>query len=187
MQRNEFSIRDHGETLTFCWQSLYAYVGPTQIIASALVFRLFERAFAELSPGAPPDREHLAFLSGFPGMGIAECVELVTRLRTRHESRYVVNGEAGPQDAPRHPLGRMYFEVQVDGTRRGYFPPRTIFDETFFRNVAAWQGGGGTAAEQEAYFAFKKTLSRRILETPLDKLFSFRDVPPVPLECVEAP
>ncbi|MDR1933449.1 MAG: hypothetical protein LBQ57_11595 [Spirochaetales bacterium] len=31
-------------------QSLSVYCGPTQIIASALMFRLFERAFRDLSP-----------------------------------------------------------------------------------------------------------------------------------------
>ena len=172
------AIRDNHEIIEFPHAFLYAYCGPTQIIASALVFRLFERAFADLSPQTPPDREDIAFLSGFAGTGIAECVEVVTRIRTRHPERFCVDTEAAPSEAPPGALpGAMYFEVQIGGHRRGYWPPRELFDDVFRQNVRRFQNGGGTAAEQEAYFAYKKNLASAILRAPSEGFFSSRDIP----------
>jgi hypothetical protein len=45
--------RDKGEILEFSPASLYASCGPTQLITAALMFRLFERAFIDLSPETP--------------------------------------------------------------------------------------------------------------------------------------
>jgi hypothetical protein len=172
------AVQDHNEVLEFSPASLYAYCGPSQIIASALMFRLFERAFADLSPGTPPDREDIQFLSGFPGTGIAECVELVTRIRTRRPERFRIEPGAAPPEAPEAISGAMYFEVQIKERRRGYYPPPEVFDDVFRRNVSLYQEGGGTVQEQEAYLAFKKQLAARILRAPGEGFFSSRDVPP---------
>jgi len=175
------SVKDHGETLSFSWDSVYAYLGPTQIIASALVFRLFERAFRDLSPGAAPDRESMQFLAGFPGQGIAEAVELITRIRSRRPKRFTVDTEAGPAEASKlHPLGAMYFEVQIAEKRRGYWPPVSVFNDEFRKNVATWQGGAGSAEDQAGYLVYKKGVCKTVLEAPEENFFSFRDLPPLP-------
>jgi hypothetical protein len=173
-------IRDRGEVFEFSPASLYAYCGPGQIIASALMFRLFEQAFRDLSPELPPDREDLWFLSGFPGTGIAECVELVTRIRTRRPERYAVDTEAPPPEAPRSVSGALYFEVRIKDRRRGYWPPGEIFDDTFRENVGRYQNGGGTAKEQEAYAAYKKRLAAAVLHAPGEDFFASRAVAPGP-------
>jgi hypothetical protein len=172
------AVRDHHEILEFSPASLYAYCGPTQIIASALMFRLFERAFRDLSPQSPPDREDIRFLTGFPGTGIAECVELVTRIQTRHPERFSVQEETVPQEAPRAGGGALYFEVQIKERRKGYWPHRDLFNDTFRKNVELYQDGGGTAEEQEAYMTYKKQLAAAILHAPLESFFSSRNVAP---------
>jgi hypothetical protein len=178
MTNTSISVRDNNEILAFSPDSLYAYCGPTQIIASALMFQLFERVFKELSPGVPPDREDIRFLAGFPGTGIAECVELVTRVRTRHPDRFIVRPEVSPPEAPATVSGFLYFEVQIKERRKGYWPPKELFDDTFRKNVGLYQGGGGTAREQEAYFAYKKQLAAAILHASPDTFFSSRDAVP---------
>jgi hypothetical protein len=178
MPNKIIAVRDKGEILGFSPAALYAYCGPTQMIASTLMFRLFERAFIDLSPEAPPDREDIQFLSGFPGTGIAECVELVTRIRTRRPERFRVDPEIAPPEAPEAVSGALYFEVQVKEKRKGYWPSRELFDDVFRENVRLFQDGGGTAEEQEAYFAYKKQLAAVILHTPRGRFFSARDVPP---------
>jgi hypothetical protein len=175
MPEGVITIREAGEILEFSPASLYAYCGPGQIIASALMFRLFEQAFRDLSPELPPDREDIQFLAGFPGAGIAECVELVTRIRTRHPERFTVKAGAAPPDAPLTASGALYFEVQVGERRRGYWPPGTLFDDVFRKNVGLYQDGGGTAKEREGYAAYKKRLSAAILRAPREGLFSSRD------------
>jgi hypothetical protein len=177
MPDNIITVRDNDEVLEFSPASLYAYCGPAQIIASALMFRLFERAFADLSPDLPPDREDLLFLTGFPGTGIAECVELVTRIRTRHPERFSISPGSAPPEAPLTASGAMYFEVQVKDRRRGYWPPGELFDDVFRRNVGLYQDGGGTAKEREEYSAYKKQLSAAILRAPQEGFFSSRGMP----------
>ncbi len=172
------AVRDDGEVLAFTWESLYAYCGPTQIIASALVFRLLERAFRELSPEEPPDRADLSFLTAFGGRGIAEAVELVTRLGSRRPDRYVVDTEAAGPEAPDAAGGKLYFEVQVGGRRRGYWPSPSIFDDFFRDQVGRYQEGGGTAEEREAYRLFKRRLAAAILAEDADSLFGSRETPP---------
>jgi hypothetical protein len=172
------AVRDNNAILEFSPASLYAYCGPTQIIASALMFCLFERAFQDLSPRSPPDREDIRFLAGFPGTGIAECVELVTRIRTRRPERFCVDPEVPPPEAPLSVGGAMYFEVQIKEERKGYWPPRELFDDTFRKNVGLYQDGGGTAKDQEAYLAYKKQLSAAILRAPPESFFSSRSVAP---------
>ncbi|MDR1257644.1 MAG: hypothetical protein LBJ86_07850 [Spirochaetaceae bacterium] len=175
MPDNIIVVRENNEALEFSPSSLYAYCGPKQIIASALIFRLFERAFAELSPERPPDRDDIRFLAGFPGTGIAECVELVTRIKTRRPERFSVNPDAAPPEAPRTVSGAMYFEVQIKGRRKGYWPPGELFDDVFRRNVGLYQNGGGSAKEQEEYLTYKKRLSAAILAAPPEGFFSSRD------------
>ncbi|MDR0642921.1 MAG: hypothetical protein LBG07_10730 [Treponema sp.] len=176
MPEGLITIREAGEILEFSPASLYAYCGPGQIIASALMFRLFERAFRDLSPELPPDREDIQFLAGFPGTGIAECVELVTRIRTRHPERFTVDPLAPPPEAPLTASGALYFEVQVGERRRGYWPPGALFDDVFRKNVGLYQDGGGTVEEQKEYLSYKKRLSAAILRFPDDGFFSFRSV-----------
>jgi hypothetical protein len=178
MPNNLIAVRDKGEILEFSPASLYAYCGPTQLIASALMFRLFERAFMDLSPETPPERENMQFLSGFPGTGIAECVELVTRIGTRRPECFRVDPGGAPREAPVSVSGVLYFEVQIKERRRGYWPPRELFDDVFRKNVRLFQDGGGTAKEQEAYLAYKKQLSAVILRAPGKCFFSSRDVLP---------
>jgi hypothetical protein len=174
MPNRVIAVRDNNEILEFSPASLYAYCGPTQIIASALMFRLFEHAFGELSPELPPDREDIRFLAGFPGTGIAECVELVTRIRTRHPGRFTVDAGAAPPEAPLTVSGALYFEIQIKERRKAYWPPGELFDDVFRKNVGLYQNGGGTAKDQEEYLAYKKRLSAAILQAPRENFFSSR-------------
>ena len=178
METPSISVEDEGEALSFTWASLYAYGGPKQIIASALVFRLLERAFQDLSPDRPPDRASIGFLSAFPGRGIAECVELVTRIGTRLPERYEVSPEAAPAEAPLAIDGRLYFEVQIRRERRGYWPSAAFFDDVFRDRVTRYQEGAGMREEQAAYLAYKRELASSILAAPSETLFSSRAAAP---------
>jgi hypothetical protein len=179
MPKPIIAVRENNLVLEFSPASLYAYCGPSQIIASALMFRLFERAFRDLSPELPPDRDDIQFLAGFPGAGIAECVELVTRIKTRRPGRFSVKREAAPPEAPLTVSGALYFEVQIGERRKGYWPPKELFDDVFRENVRLFQDGGGAAKEQENYFAYKKRLSAVILRAPGETFLSSRSVVPL--------
>ncbi|AWK89681.1 hypothetical protein DEW08_27230 (plasmid) [Azospirillum thermophilum] len=167
-------MRDAGETVAITRQDLLTYSGPSQLIASALMFRLFEQAFADLSPDGPPERRAIAMLVAFPGDGVLDGVEMVTRARTG--GRLTIDTDAGPSDAPPSLVGRFYFEVAIGGRRRGYWPAEGYFTDQFRDQVARYQDGGGTAQEQAAYLAFKHQLVGRLLAAPPGTLFHARDL-----------
>ena len=43
-------VRDHDDVLSISHRHLFNHTGPRNQVAAALVYRLFERAIAELSP-----------------------------------------------------------------------------------------------------------------------------------------
>jgi hypothetical protein len=165
-------LLDDGMLVEFGWPQIFAYLGYRNIIASALTARLFRRAFEDLAPTGPADRDELFLLTAFPGPGILEAVELVTRVPTRHPDRLVIDKNAGPAGAPLAPNGRFYFELQVGQNRRGYWPPEAIFDDLFRDMVKRYQTGGGTEEEQLQYRTFKQNKAEEILGWPEEELFA---------------
>lgn len=174
--RQFLAVRDGDGVVAITREHLLTYSGPSQLIASALMFRLFEQAFADLSPEAPPERRAIAVLVAFPGDGVLDGVEMVTRARTG--GRLTIDPDAGPADAPPSLVGRFYFEVAVNGRRRGYWPAAGYFTDHFRDQVARYQDGGGTDGEQAAYLAFKHELVGRLLGAPDGALFHSREVGP---------
>lgn len=167
-----FKLLDDGMVVEFGWPQIFAYLGYRNIIASALMARLFRRAFADLTDGGPLDRNELHLLTAFPGPGIIEAIELVTRVPTRHPDRLIVDQDAGPPEAPQAPKGRFYFEVEASDRRYGYWPPENIFDDTFRDMVRRYQTGEGTDEEQLRYRVFKQNKADQILSCPEEELFS---------------
>ncbi|WP_143559177.1 hypothetical protein [Alkalispirochaeta americana] len=167
-------LLDEGYEVSFTWEQVFSFLGYRNIIASAIMTRLFSRAFRELSPDAPPDREELALLTAFPGEGILEALELVTRVPTRHPERLVINPLAGPDEAPRVPGGRFYLEIQVGQQRRGYWPSTDLINDRFRDQVERFQEGAGTPREQEQYRRYKEETARHILHLEEDELFTSR-------------
>jgi hypothetical protein len=167
-----FLVSERGISIPVTREHLTLYAGPSQIIATALMFRLFIRSLADLSPGKPPERTDIAVLTAFPGPGILDCIEYVTKARTLNDGRLVIDTDAGPAKAPKALEGRFYFEVGVGPRRRGYWPSEGYFDQTFLDMVAAYQEGRNTAEEEAAYQSFKQQLIGRILGAPDKALFN---------------
>lgn len=110
MNADTIQIIDHGTVLTIPFDACVAYHGRTSIGGAALGFRLLQHAFAVLSPDGPPDRKDIAFFTAFPGPGVRDTVELVTRAVTR--GAYAVD-PAADVAAPCGVTGRMYFAVTI--------------------------------------------------------------------------
>lgn len=169
---------------------LLAYAGPSQLIACTLTFLLFERAFADLSPGTPPRRDDIRLRSAFPGDGVQAAMEMICRAVT--DGRLTVDTRLGPPEAPAAPAGRFYFEVAIGGAARAYWPKRGFFDQRFIDMVVNYQDGGGGPAAQVEYAAFKHDLIARLRGMPVADLFESREIaawtvppPPAPIEIVD--
>jgi hypothetical protein len=98
------TVADQDGQVAIGRDDLVRYAGPAQIVASALCLRLFARALEDLSLGVPPHRDSIRVLVAFPGDGILDCIEMITRARTR--GHLIIDTEAGPADAPLARVGR---------------------------------------------------------------------------------
>jgi hypothetical protein len=170
------TVADQDGLVAIGRDDLVRYAGPSQIVASALMLRLFARAFADLSPDAPPARDAIRVLVAFPGDGILDCVEMITRARTR--GRLVLDETAGPPEALPSIVGRFYFEVEIAGRRRGYTLKPGFFSDSFVAQIRRHQDGSGTAEELADYQIAKHALIGKLLGSPDDALFSAREVTP---------
>lgn len=170
------TVADQDGCLAIGRDDLVRYAGPSQIVASALMLRLFARAFADLSPQTPPRRDDIKVLVAFPGDGVLDCVEMITRARTR--GRLAIDESAGPADALPATVGRFYFEVEIAGRRLGYSLKPGFFSDSFVAQIRRHQDGAGTAAELADYQIAKHALIGKLLGSPDDALFSVREVTP---------
>lgn len=171
-----FTVAERGVPIPVTREHLLFYAGPSQVIASALMYRLFCRALGDLSPARPPERTDISVLTAFPGSGVLDCIEYVTRARTLNDGRLVVDTTAGPPEAPVAGEGKFYFEVEIAGRRQGYWPMQGYFDETFLHMVAQYQDKDSTPAREAAYQDFKQQLVGRLLGAPEDMLFDHAPV-----------
>lgn len=169
------TVADQDGLVAIGRDDLVRYAGPSQIVASALVLRLFARAIADLSPDAPPHRDDIRVLVAFPGDGILDCVEMISRARTR--GRLTIDIEAGPPEALPSIVGRFYFEVAVGDRRRGYWLRPGYFTDAFVAQIRRHQDGAGTPEELDDYQIAKHALIGRLLGAPDAALFDSKEIP----------
>ena len=148
------TVRDEEGAMSFDREDLIRYSGQGHLIASALVMRLLSDAFARLSPNEAPLRKDICELSAFPGLGVRDHIELITRAVT--DKRYLLDTQAGPQYAPTSAIGgRMYFVVAIKDKAVSYVMNPEIFDDRWRHEVAAYQKGAKTPQEHARYVAYK--------------------------------
>lgn len=170
------NLRDGREAVSLNWDMLYAYCGPSQIIATALCYRLFEQAFRELSPAAAPAREDLSLLTAFPGRGVLECVELITRIPSLRSGRLELDTRTLRPGAAPSLEGCFYFEVQNASKRRSYTAAPEYFDKEFLHMVGMWQNREMNRQEYERYMAYKTAKGEALLKHKGD-LFRSAEIP----------
>lgn len=163
------TVREPEGHVAIGYDDLVRYAGPGQIVAAALCLRLFERAFRDLSPAQPPLRDDVRVTVGFPGPGILDAVEMITRARSRDRLR--VDLALGAPAAPPALIGRLAFTIAVAAARRSYAVADGLFTPAFLDQVRAYQDGGGDTAQRAAYLRAKCDLIARLLATPDADLF----------------
>ena len=106
-------VTDLGRTIAFTFEDLLKYHGPGSPAGVAVAFKALQRAFAVLSPDAPPARRSVTVHTPFRGPGARDGFEAVTRAVTDGQ-RYVVDGTLVRSD-----VGRLredfVFDIGVGG------------------------------------------------------------------------
>ena len=161
-------IRDHGTTLTISYDDCVRYHGRTNIGGVAVGFRVLQKAFADMAIPLP-ERERIGFFTAFPGLGVQDAVEMITRAVSR--DRYGIDTEHAELRAPEAAAGRFYFEVSYDdricklATRPGAVP------EEFIVLGRRCRVGAGSDAEMRRWAEMKEELAAAVMSAQPDDLF----------------
>lgn len=167
-ETDQIAVFDHGTLLCIPFEACVAYHGRTSIGGVALGFRLLQHAFARLSPDAPPDRARLSFFTAFPGPGLRDAVEMVTRAVSRNA--YVVDPAAAVQ-APEGVRGRMYFEVALDDTRLRLALVEGALSAEFIALGRICTAGTPSNDQRARWGALKEELASTIMASAAADLF----------------
>ncbi|MDT5008414.1 MAG: hypothetical protein QOH57_31 [Mycobacterium sp.] len=104
------AVQERARVIAFTFDDLMRYHGPGSPAGVANAFKVLQRAFALLSPDAPPHRRSVMIRTAFQGPGARDGIEAVTRAFT--DGRYVVDRALARPD-----LGRLresfVFEVSI--------------------------------------------------------------------------
>lgn len=171
-------IRDYDDVLRIAHQNLLNYTGYGNLVAAALVYRLFEIGIEALSPDGPPDRRSFVIRSAFNGPGVLDGIEYVTRARS--EDRLIIEPEIGPGHAPSSPFGRFYFELYLRNRGCALVLKDGFFTPDFAAQVQQYLDGNQTPAQRADYRQAREKLADRILTAPADDLFDRRPIDDLP-------
>ncbi|OBF37738.1 hypothetical protein A5724_11265 [Mycobacterium sp. ACS1612] len=157
-------VEERGRTLTFTFDDMIRYHGPHSPAGVAMAFKVLQRAFAVLSPGAVPDRRSVKVRTAFRGPGARDGFEAVTRAVS--DGRYLIDRNLVREDRGRL-LEDFVFEVEVGGRavtlllRDGY-----VTDE--FIDLARNQAR--TDAQETRLDELKARLAQKVLAAAAEDL-----------------
>lgn len=83
-------VCERGQTIAYSFEDMMKYHGGGSPGGVAMAFKVMERAFPVLSPGAPPQRREISVRTSFAGPGARDGFEAVIRAVTG--DRYTVDG-----------------------------------------------------------------------------------------------
>ncbi len=153
-------VLDRGQALDFSFEEMMKYHGPTSPGGVAHAFKVMERAWPLLDPGASPERREVGVETAFGGPGARDAFECVTRAVT--EDRYVLDSALERPERGRT-LERFVFRLGYRGrtvtlqVREGY-----VTDE--FIELARKEGR--TAEETAHLDVLKSEMASRVMAAP---------------------
>src|SRR3954451_25447988 len=83
------TVQEHGQEVNFTFDDMMRYHGGHSPGGVAMAFKVMQRAFAVLSPEAPPERRSISVRTAFRGPGARDSFEAVTRAVS--DGRYAVD------------------------------------------------------------------------------------------------
>ncbi len=158
-------VDDDGRHLAFTFDDMMRYHGPHSPAGVAMAFKVMQRAFGELSPGAVPPRRAVVVRTAFRGPGARDGFEAVTRAVT--EGRYAVDRSLLRADRGRL-LEDFVFEVTIGG-RATTLLLRDGFVEDEFIELARTEGR--SAHQDNRLDELKAELAQRVMATAAADVF----------------
>ena len=158
-------VVDQGRVLSFGLDDLNRYHGPEAPGGVAHGFVVMCRAWPLLCPEGPPERRAIRLDTAFPGPGVRDAVELVTRAVTGQ--RYLVDPALGRPDRGAT-LERYVFRFGYrDKTVTLLIRPGFVTDEF----IALSRTPGRTDAQEAHLTVLKQEMADRLLSVPADQVY----------------
>jgi hypothetical protein len=158
-------VEDGGRVVAFTFDDMMRYHGVHSPAGVAMAFKVIQRAFGHLSPGAPPPRRSVVVRTAFRGPGARDGFEAVTRAVT--DGRYTVDRSMLRTDRGRL-LEDFVFEVAI-GDRAATLLLRDGFVTDEFIDLARTQDR--TAAQDSRLDELKAELARKVVSTAAPDVF----------------
>jgi hypothetical protein len=156
-ETESLQVDDGGRLLAFTFDDMMRYHGPHSPAGVAMAFKVMQRAFAELSPDAPPPRRSIVVRTAFRGPGARDGFEAVTRGVS--EGRYRVDRTLVRSDRGRL-LEDFVFEVTI-GARAVTLLLRDGFVTGEFVDLARTENR--TLEQERRLDELKATLAARVM------------------------
>jgi hypothetical protein len=159
------TVEERGRKITFTFDDMMRYHGVHSPAGVAMAFKVMQRAFATLSPDAPPERRSIAVRTAFRGPGARDGFEAVTRAVS--EDRYTVD-----RSLVRADLGRLredfVFEVTI-GDRAVVLLLRGGFVTDEFIDLA--RTDDRTESQESRLDELKSLLAQRVMAAPAGEVY----------------
>jgi hypothetical protein len=162
-------VQERGQTLAYSFEDMLKYHGPGSPGGVATAFKVLQRAFAELSPDAPPQRRSIAVRTAFGGPGARDGFEAVTRAVTG--DRFTLDPALARPERGRV-LERFVFEVS-DGERSVTLLLREGFVTEEFIDLA--RKDGRTDDEDARLETLKAELAARVMGADASRVYDLAD------------
>ncbi len=166
-------VTDHGVELEIGFDAAVLYHGKDSIGGLAAGFRLLAFALKKLCPDSVPAREDIVFKTAFPGPGVRDAVEMVTRAVSRGAWHVIDNP---PVDTPEGVYGRLYFEVSVGARTIALQIADGAVSEEFIKTGRAVKAGAKDTETLAQWTALKVGLSQAVLSADPEKLYVVRSI-----------
>jgi len=159
------AVEELGRTITFTFDDMMRYHGAHSPAGVAMAFKVMRRAFAALSPDAPPERGSVTVRTAFRGPGARDGFEAVTRAVT--DGRYTVDRSLVRSDRGRL-LEDFVFQVTI-GRATATLLLRDGFVTDEFIDLARTENR--TDVQERRLDELKAQLAQRVLGTPTEDVF----------------
>ncbi len=168
MNSETIKIFDDGVLLDIPFNACILFHGRDSIGGLSLGYRLLGWALKELEPDRVIERKEFAFKTAFPGPGVRDSIEMVTRAVTR--GAYSVLTQA-PDTAPEGVYGRMYFEFYVNDKKLAVGLKPGVMPNEFIQIGRKIKKGSPSTQDMLEWKRQKEALSRAVWS-----IKDFRDV-----------
>ena len=158
------TVEERGRTITFTFDDMMRFHGVHSPAGVAMAFKVMQRAFAALSPGAP-ERRSIVVRTAFRGPGARDGFEAVTRAVS--DGRYVVDRTLLRADRGRL-LEDFVFVLEIGG-RTATLLLRDGFVTDEFIDLARAENRSDT--QERRLDELKAELAQRVVSTASNDVF----------------